>query len=401
MSALTNMRLVATREFTERGRSRTFLLSNLFILVVIIAAVVVPVLLSGGADEHRLGVVGDEAAAVAAAAVGGQGAFDVVLEVVPVADRAAAERALVDGTLDSVLVDARVLLVDAPVPGAVRTLLSQASGATVLGLTLAEAGVAPEAVAGLLVPLAIERVERPDGEGGGIDFESPTFLLAFLAAFTLYGLLALLGQWVAQGIVEEKQSRVVEVLLSAVRPGELLVGKVVGLGALGLAQLAVLAGAGIGATAVLSGVDLPPGGLRVIAVVLAWFVPGYLLYAMLFALTASTVSRVEDLQSASLIPIAVLVGALLAAQAVLADPTSTLAGVVTYVPFTAPIVQPALVAAGAVGWGGTLVSLAIALATLGVLVPLTARVYRGGVLRTAKVSLREALRAGRNGRNGR
>jgi ABC-2 type transport system permease protein len=320
------MRLVATREFTERGRSRTFLLSNLFILVVILAAVVVPVLLSGGDAEHRLGIVGDEAAAVAAAAVAGQGAFDVVLDVVPVADRAAAERALTDGTLDSVLVDARVLLVDGSVSGAVRTLLSQASGATVLGLTLAEAGVDPATVASLLV------------------------------------------------------------------------GKVVGLGALGLAQLAVLAGTGIGATAVLSGVDLPPGGLRVIAVVLAWFVPGYLLYAMLFALTAATVSRVEDLQSASLIPIAVLVGALLAAQAVLADPTSTLASVVTFVPFTAPIVQPALVAAGAVGWGGTLVSLAIAVATLGVLVPITARVYRGGVLRTAKVSMREALRAGRNGR---
>jgi len=148
----------------------------------------------------------------------------------------------------------------------------------------------------------------------------------------------------------------------------------------------------------LSGFDLPPGGLRVIAVVLAWYVPGYMLYAMLFALTAATVSRVEDLQSASLLPIAVLVGALIAAQAALADPTSTFATVVTYVPFTAPIVQPALVAAGAVGWTGTVVSLALALVTLALLVPLTARIYRGGLLRTAKVSLREALRAGRNGR---
>lgn len=397
MSALTNVRLIAAREFTERGRSRTFLLSNLFILVVIVAAVVVPVLLAGGDDAHRLGVVGDEAAAVAAAAVGGQDAFGVELDVVAFADRASAERALRDGTLDSALVDAQVLLVDGGVSGAVRTLLAQASGATVLDITLAEAGVDAAEVARLLVPLAVERIER-DGGGGALDFESPTFVLALLAAFVLYGLLALLGQWVAQGIVEEKQSRVVEVLLSAVRPGELLVGKVAGLGALGLAQLALLAGTGIGASALLSGVDLPGGGLAIIAVVLAWFVPGYLLYAMLFALTAATVSRVEDLQSASLIPIAVLVGALIAAQSVLTDPTSTLAGIVAYVPFTAPIVQPALVAAGAVGWGGTLVSLAIAAATLGVLVPLTARIYRGGLLRTAKVSMREALRAGRNGR---
>ena len=398
MSALTNVRLVAAREFTERGRSRTFLLSNLFILVVIVAAVVIPALLGGGADEHRLGVVGDEAAAVAEAAVGGQEAFDVALEVVQVADRAAAERALSDGTLDSVLIDARVLLVGDGVPGRVRTLLTQASGATVLGLTLVEAGVDPSALADLLVPLAVERIERADGDGPGIDLESPTFLLAILAAFVLYGLLALLGQWVAQGIVEEKQSRVVEVLLSAVRPSELLVGKVLGLGALGVVQMATLAAVGVGSSAALSGVDLPDGGLRIIAVVLAWFVPGYLLYAMLFALTAATVSRVEDLQSASLIPIGVLVGSLIAAQAVVADPTSSFSTVVAYVPFTAPIVQPALVAAGAIDWGGTLLSLAIAVATLGLLVPLTARVYRGGLLRTAKVSLREALRSGRAGR---
>ena len=398
MSALTNVRLVAAREFTERGRSRTFIFSNLFILVVILAAVVVPVLLGGGTDEHRVGTVGDEAAAVAALAVAGQDGFDLALVPVPLADRAAAERALADGTVDSVLLDARVLLVDGGVPGAVRTLLSQASGATVLGLTLAEAGVDPGTVADLLVPLRLEQVERADGEGGSTDFEAPTFLLAILAAFVLYGLLALLGQGVAQGIVEEKQSRVVEVLLSAVRPSELLIGKVLGLGALGLAQLGLLAGAGLGASAALSGFDLPDGGVEVILVVLAWFVPGYLLYAMLFALTAATVSRVEDLQSASLIPIAVLVGSLLAAQAVLADPTSTFSTVVAYVPFTAPIVQPALVAAGAVGWAETLASIAIAFATLGVLVPLTARVYLGGLLRTAKVSLREALSAGRGGR---
>jgi len=395
-SSLSNVRLIAAREFTERGRSRTFLLSNAFILVVILAAVIVPVLIAGGPNEHRLGIVGDEAAVVASLAVAGQDAFELSLEVIHLEDRAAAERALENGSVDSVLLDARVLLHDDPVPGAVRTLLSQAAGATVLRLTLGEAGVAASAVADLLVPLRLERIAQ--GPGSGIDFDSPTFVLAILAAFVLYGLLALLGQWVAQGIVEEKQSRVVEVLLSAVRPGELLVGKVLGLGALGLTQLTILAGAGIGASALLSGFDLPPGGLRIIAVVLAWYVPGYLLYAMLFALTAATVSRVEDLQSASLLPIAVLVGALIAAQAALADPTSTFATVVTYVPFTAPIVQPALVAAGAVGWTGTVVSLGLALVTLALLVPLTARIYRGGLLRTAKVSLREALRAGRNGR---
>ncbi len=391
---LRHVGLVAAREFTERGRSRAFLISNAFILVVIVAAVLVPVLLGGGDDgPHRLGVVGDAAADTAAAAVADPG---VALTVVTVADRDAAEAALAAGTLDSVLVDSGVLLVaDAP-PTEVRTVLSRAATSTALRRLLADAGVPPADAAGVLAPLRVETVGQPDG--AGVDLATPTFVLAFVAAFLLYGLLALLGQWVAQGIVEEKQSRIVEVLLSALRPGELLVGKVLGLGALGLLQLGLIAGAALGASGALSGVDLPAGGGRIIAVVLAWFLPGYLLYALLFALTAATVSRVEDLSSASLLPIAVLVGSLLLAQTTLGDPTSTLATVVAYVPFVAPIVQPGLVAAGVVGWPQTLASLAIAVATLALLVPLTARVYRGGVLRTAKVSVREALRSGRAAR---
>ena len=394
-TTLRHVGLVAAREFTERGRSRAFLISNAFILVIIVAAVLVPVLIGGGDDgPHRLGVVGAAAADTAALAASDTPEMD--LAVVAVTDRAAGEAALADGTLDSVLLGTDLLLVADGAPADVRATLTRAAGATALRGVLAAAGVDLADAATDLAPLRVETVGA--GDGGGPDLGTPTFVLAFVAAFLLYGLLALLGQWVAQGIVEEKQSRIVEVLLSALRPGELLVGKVLGLGALGLLQLSLIAGAGLGASGALSGVELPPGGGRIIAVVLAWFLPGYLLYALLFALTAATVSRVEDLSSASLLPIAVLVGSLLLAQTTLRDPTSTLATVVAYVPFVAPIVQPGLVAAGVVGWPETLVSLAIALATLVLLVPLTARVYRGGVLRTAKVSLREALRSGRAAR---
>lgn len=389
---LRHVGLVAAREFTERGRSRAFLVSNAFILVVIVAAVLVPVLIGGGDDgPYRLGVVGADAADTAALATGDDPERD--LAVVAVTDRVAGEAALTDGTLDAVLLGTDVLLVADAAPADVRAALTRAAGATALRGILAAAGVDPADAAGALAPLRVEVVGSVDA--GGPDLATPTFVLAFVAAFLLYGLLALLGQWVAQGIVEEKQSRIVEVLLSALRPGELLVGKVLGLGALGLLQLSLIAGAGLGASGSLSGVSLPPGGGRIIAVVLAWFLPGYLLYAMLFALTAATVSRVEDLSSASLLPIAVLVGSLLLAQTTLSDPTSTLASVVAFVPFVAPIVQPGLVAAGVVGWSETLLSLAVALATLALLVPLTARVYRGGVLRTARVSVREALRSGR------
>jgi ABC-2 type transport system permease protein len=85
----------------------------------------------------------------------------------------------------------------------------------------------------------------------------PSVAVVYGAVFLLYGLLAVYGQWVAQGIVEEKQSRVVEVLLSSLRPTELLAGKVLGLGALGLLQILLLAGVAAAGLLLTEVVEIP------------------------------------------------------------------------------------------------------------------------------------------------
>ena len=239
--------------------------------------------------------------------------------------------------------------------------------------------------------LTVEQMAEGDA---ALDMFDPAVIVVLAAVFLLYGLLAVFGQWVAQGIVEEKQSRVVEVLLASLRPTELLSGKVLGLGALGLLQILLLAGVGAGRLLVTEVVEVPPAAWGGLALVIPWYVLRFLPYAALFAMAGSVVSRVEDMQSAVLPVIVVLVLALHAAQIALSDPTGTIATVAGVVPLTAPIVQPVLLAMGVSSWPQIAVAIVLALATIALLLPVSARIYRGGVLRTSgRVSFRDAWRA--------
>ena len=384
--------LVAGRELTERLRSRAFLISNVTILVLIALVVVVPNLV-GDDDPVAIGYVGDDAAEVGELAVAQQAAFDLEIELEVVDDRAAGASALEDGGLEAVLLDATTVLADGSLGPRLEALLANAANAVGIDRVLEDAGLEPAERAGLLSieALTVEQLGEADA---ALDVFDPAVIVVFVAVFLLYGLLAVFGQWVAQGIVEEKQSRVVEVLLASLRPTELLSGKVLGLGALGLLQILLLAGVGAGGLLVTEVVEVPAAAWSGLAMVIPWYVLGFLLYAALFAMAGSVVSRVEDMQSAVLPVIGVLVLALLAAQVALSAPGGTIATLAGVVPFTAPIVQPVLLAMGVSSWLQITVAVVLALATIAVLLPVSARIYRGGVLRTSgRVSFRDAWSA--------
>jgi ABC-2 type transport system permease protein len=394
---VSNVVLIAGREIGERLRSRAFLISNLVIMLLIGASVLAPLLFVDD-DATVLGYLGDDAREVAEVAVLQQSAFDAELELVAVDDRAAAETALEQGELSAVLLDPATVLVDRRLGPRLEALLGSASNAVAVDAALTAAGVDHAERAGL-VAIAPLTVETREDRAEAVDVFDPSVVVVYAAVFLLYGLLAIYGQWVAQGIVEEKQSRVVEVLLATVRPTELLGGKVLGLGLLGLAQIVLLAGLAAGGLTLTGVLDLPAASWRSIGLVVPWYVLGFLLYALLFAAAGSLVARVEELQSAVMPAILVLVGALFAAQFALAVPDSTLAAVAGLVPFTAPIVQPVLLAVGQTSWWEVVLAIVLALATIAAMVPLTARLYRGGILRTrSRVSVREAWAASRDRR---
>ena len=311
------------------------------------------------------------------------------VEVVDVPDEPAARDAVEAEEVDAALVDGtgpapELLLVDRD------PTLEAVVGGAVSGLAvsdrLLEAGVDLQS----LPEVAVTPV------GGEGEDDGQRVVVAIMGVVVLYGLLILFGQFVAQGVVEEKASRVVELLLATMRPWQLLAGKILGLGLLGLGQIVVIGAVGVVGALAFDLVDVPGELIGTVATVVAWFVLGYAFYACVFAVAASLVSRQEDLGSV-LTPASMLlvVGFFVAVQAA-SDPRGTLARVTSFVPGLSPLVMPVRQAAGeAAGWEVAL-AVVLMLGAVGLAVRLGGRVYAGALLRTSgRTKVREALRADR------
>jgi ABC-2 type transport system permease protein len=195
-------------------------------------------------------------------------------------------------------------------------------------------------------------------------------------------------------VVEEKSSRVVEVLLATIKPLHLLWGKVLGIGAVGLAQLAAYGLVGLGAGIATGLLTVTGTALGVFASVLGWFILGFAFFAVLYAAAGSMVSRQEDVNStATPITMLVLIGYVLA-QVTLADPHGTAAAVMSWIPPFSSMLMPLRIAAGTtnpVQIVGSAVLMVLATAALALV---AARIYERSVLRTGKrVSWSDALRS--------
>lgn len=382
--------LVAGREIGERVRDRSFLLSIAVFLGLIALFTFVPRVL-GGPDRYTVGFADADGEALAAA-VAEQAGDDAEVEVRGFDDAAAAESALEGGDVDAVL-SGDEIVVDAALPGELRQLVQRASAQRRVYEGFAERGVGADQVTALLDPPPLP--VRTLVAGADPDVADATAGFAAVVILVLYGQLLGYGIGVASGIVEEKQTRVVEVLLSTLRPAQLLAGKVLGIGLVGLLQLAIQAGLAF-ALVVGAGVfDPPPGTAAALAWTLTWFVLGYALYASAFAIVGALCARQEQLQNAAT-PLSLLIlGSLFAAFAANNDPTSTVARVAGLLPPTAPMVMPVRLIRGAAAPWEVALAVGLVLAAIVALIALAGRVYSGGALQvTTRVRLRQALRAG-------
>jgi ABC-2 type transport system permease protein len=206
--------------------------------------------------------------------------------------------------------------------------------------------------------------------------------------------LLLYGTMVAQGVVEEKSSRVVEILLSTVRPWQLLIGKVVGLGLVGLIQFAIVSVTGLLLAVVTDVLTISGVATSTLIWGLVWYLLGYFLYATVFAAVGSLVSRQEDIQ-AVLAPVTlVLVAAFVLGFSVLTqDASSTASTVLSLLPPFSPILMPGRIALGAAPAWQLAMAVVLTMAAIAVCTWLGAKVYRNAVLRMGtRVRLRDALR---------
>jgi ABC-2 type transport system permease protein len=251
-----------------------------------------------------------------------------------------------------------------------------------------------EQVAAILSPtqISFEELEPPDPD------DEAEILVAYVGSLLLFVTIIMFGQFVAMGIVEEKQNRVIEVVLSRINATSLLVGKVLGIGLLGLLQVSVFVVSGIITLLVIppdsfSDIDLSAIGIPGLALVVVWFILGYLLYSFIYAGLGATVSRQEDLQGVAYIPPVLLMPGYFIVSVSLTGDVSTLANVASFVPIWTPLVMPLRMIAGDVTWWEVALSLIIVIVTIIVTVRVSARIYRGSALRTGgKVKLSEALR---------
>ncbi|MEI4273044.1 ABC transporter permease [Klenkia sp. LSe6-5] len=387
MSTFGQVRLVAGREITTRARDKGFIISSLVIVLLVVGVMIFQLVAGGTTSTTTIGVVDGNPSVTTALKQSGEAAGTEVT-VTDLPDEATARQAVEDGEVDAAVLDPTgdqpQLVVESAEDddGIVRSALSALS----VGAQLAEQGVqlqpAPQ--------LALTELDPAD------DARGPAVVVALIGVVVLYGLLILFGQFVAQGVVEEKSSRVVELLLSTMKPWQLLAGKILGLGVLGLVQLVLIAVVGVTGALALDVVSVPGQLIGTVLTVIAWFLVGYAFYASVFAAAASLVSRQEDLGSV-LTPTTLLlvVGFIVSLQAG-QDPGSTLATVTSFVPGLSPLVMPVRMAAGeAAGWE-IAVSVAIMLAAIALVVRVGGRVYAGALLRTGgKTKLREALKAER------
>ncbi|MGH8823292.1 MAG: ABC transporter permease [Jiangellaceae bacterium] len=388
------MVLVARREFMQRARDRSFFVSTAITIGIIVLVVVFPRVLNFGADEYNVAFPGPDGAAMQAVAQAQAELADVDLTAVAVADPDEAQALVRDGELDA-YVEADAVVVERDLPSSLRAVLENAHSAVSGTRALEDAGIDPDQVASALDTARLELVTL-DPEA---DERTTRGGIAFIGALVLYGQLLGYGFWVALGVVEEKSSRVVEVLLSAIPARALLAGKVLGIGLLGLAQLLVISVVAVGAATLAGSLALEASMLQPIGLVLGWFVLGYIAYACLSAAAAARVSRQEELQNATTPLTMLAMVSFFASFYVFFNTGGAGPTVVSLIPPVSALAMPIRMARGdAAPWEVGL-ALVLMLGLIAGLVVVAGRVYEGAVLRMgAKVPLAEAWRSGRRAR---
>ncbi|MGY1833971.1 ABC transporter permease [Blastococcus sp. SYSU DS0510] len=387
LSSAAKVRLVAARELSTRIRDKSFIISSIVILVAIVGAMAFQVVVSSGGDETRVGVVGGDAAVTASLEAQGE-ALDVDVTVVELDDEAAARAAVDAEEVDGALLAGAdpELLVRESAGGALQAVVQGAVGQLAVAEQLAEAG---------LTGLDVPEVEVTPLESGAAT-DGQRVVTAIIGVVLLYSLLILFGQFIAQGVVEEKASRVVELLLATMRPWQLLAGKILGLGVLALGQMVLIGVVGVVGVLAFDVVEVPGELVGTVLTVIAWFLLGYAFYAAVFAVAASLVSRQEDLATVLMPTSMVLIVAFFVGIQAASDPSGGLARVTSYVPGLSPLVMPVRQAAGDVAPWEVGLAVALMLAAIALIVRLGGRVYAGALLRTSgKIKVREALRAER------
>jgi ABC-2 type transport system permease protein len=382
--------LVMRREFWVRLRDRGFLIST-SITVVVLSGFIVASSVGGSSTPSFDLALTERAKAIQPSLTAVADERDVGLTISVVPDDAAARRDVLAGGADAAI-SGDTLLVKTEAAPALQDVVAEAQRRNAISEQLSGAGLSDQQIDQVLDPPGLRTVTL----GEATPDRKVNSSVAFVALLLLYGQLFGYGVWVASGVVEEKSSRVVEVLLSAIRARQLMAGKVLGIGLLGLLQLACIGTIALTLSLVLDVLNVPGQAVLTLLVTLFWFALGFAFYASLFAVAGALVSRMEELQNA-IVPLNLtILGSFFLSIAAVNDPDSTLARVASIVPLSAPFAMPPRIALGSATVPEAIASIVLLLGATALAIPLAGRLYSGAILRIgARVKLRDAWRATR------
>ena len=385
MNGLRQAWLVARREMRERSRSRAFRASVVLMIVAVAAVLILPALLKPDGTRD-IGVTGPAPAALAAT-IGQQArAAGITARLHPYASLGPGEQAVRDGRLDVLVAGVQRLEWRGQPDEQLKAVVTGAIQLATVRERAGAAGISPGALAALLAPVSVTSVQLGSVPGRSPGDETAVLIMTGVLFFGI----SVFGQMVLTGVLEEKASRVVEVLLARIPARTLLAGKITGIGLLGLAQLGLTALAALVAVAAMPSIDVPAVRGTVLAWALIWFVLGYALYATVYGALGSLGSRVEDAQSVAGPVMIAMVVAYFASFLMIGQPDSAAAKAISYFPLTAPMAMPGRIAMGATAWWEPVAAAALTLAAIAGLVRLAGHVYTSAILHSGSaLSLRD------------
>ncbi len=381
--------LVASREIRQRLRGKAFWIFTALLCVAILGMGVLHNAVSGDSrTTYDIAITPDAPTQLARALDGAAAALDAQVRIT-VAEPDELAALLTDGPADAAI-DATSGRVEfhREVPAELSRLIDAAWATARAHEEASGAGLSAEQTAEILQPPPLERtvLEPQEDDDVGRTVGTVSAVLLFLS-------INFLGGAVLTGVVEEKTTAVVEVLLARVRAYQLLAGKVAGIGFVGLVQFALAIVAGL-VSLMISGASVPDEVWVALPSMVFWFLGGFALYATLFALGGSFVSRQEDAQGAVMPISTFLTAAYILMFAFGSDPGGAAARVLSVLPPFAPLLMPLRIATGS----ASVLEIGLAVVLLGVAVVLmfrlAGRVYAHTLLhRGARLRWRQALQS--------
>jgi ABC-2 type transport system permease protein len=384
--------LVAGREIRERLRGRLFRVVTVILFGLVAAAVVIPALRAGTSASQRVGVVASSVPLEAELHDLAKSA-GLSVELVHEPGLPQARAALSAGQLDLVVDSTEKILVKQPISASDTSAGARYVRAVSVALgaqrAFTQAGLTPRQAATIATARPLPVASLQPGKKSRTTAEAT----ALLGVILIFVVLTQYLTWTLMGVVEEKASRVVEVLLATVRPIQLLAGKVIGIGAVALAQAVALVAFALVLAKVVGSSLVHGAALLVLAATLVWLVLGYAFYSWVYAAAGSLAERQDQVQSLALPLSAPLIfGYIVSLIGVSSGSPSLLVKVLAYLPPTAPFAMPTLVGFGEATWWQFLLSVMVTLVCTLVVAFAAAQVYRTAVLHTGRrVRLRELL----------